>query len=892
MKLVIVESPAKAKTIGKFLGEDYVVRASYGHVRDLPDKAEEIPEEYRNRPWAKLGVDVENQFQPIYVITDNSKRQIAELRKLLKNADEVVLATDEDREGEAISWHLVEVLKPKVATKRIVFHEITKEAIDEAIAHPRGINDALVRAQETRRILDRLVGYSLSPVLWKKVRSGLSAGRVQSVALRLVVEREEERRAFKKAAYWDLTAALEADGIAFEATLTQLGGRRIASGKDFDDETGQLKTPDAVLLGEAEALQVAEALKKHPWEVSQIEQKETRQRPQPPFITSTLQQAASSLLGMSPKQTMKIAQQLYEGVDLGQGEREGVITYMRTDSVVLSEKALAEAAAYIRKHFGDSYHRRMQYTTKSKMAQEAHEAIRPTHISRTPKDLAPYLKSDELKLYRLIWNRTVSSQMAEAQLLKTTIDFTAEADGQTATLRANGSVVVFPGFLKVADTAQEDAKLPRLIQGDFAVMADAENVAPGHRVLIRSITPARHETKPPARYTEASLVRRLEEEGIGRPSTYASTVGTIEERGYVYRRGKALVPTYLGIAVIHLLRKHFAEYVDLKFTARMEDTLDKIADGEQSWLDFLHMFYFGNGDFGHGLAPRIAAELKRIEYPAIPVGESDGQPIVVRVGKNGPYLQRGQRGKGNTANLPADLPYDELSVDRAATLLAQRAQGPRPLGVDPATGRNVYVLNGPYGPYVQLGERGQEGGPIRRVSLLKGTSIESVTLEIALEYLKLPRTLGMHPEKDKPVQAAIGRYGPYVVCDGDFRSIQQPDSVFTITLERALELLAQPGGARRGRTLLRELGTHPESGNTVALYAGRYGLYVSDGTLNATLPKDTSPDTVSLEQAVALLAEAATRPRGARRTAKRAPKRAAAKTAPKKKAAAKRKKTP
>jgi DNA topoisomerase-1 len=706
------------------------------------------------------------------------------------------------------------------------------------------------------------------------------------VALRLVVEREEERRAFTRATYWDITAGLEADGIRFEATLTHLGGRRIASGKDFDDETGQLKTPDAVLLGEAEAQRVAEGLQQRPWSVSQVEQKETRQRPQPPFITSTLQQAASSLLGMSPKQTMQVAQRLYEGVDLGQGEREGVITYMRTDSVVLSERALGEAAAYIRRHFGEQYHRRMQYTTKSKMAQEAHEAIRPTHISRTPKELAPFLKDDELKLYRLIWNRTVASQMAEAQLLKTTVDFTADAGGQAAVLRANGSVVVFPGFLKVADTAQEDAKLPPLQEGDSAAMADAGGSA--HRVQIVSIVPERHETKPPARYTEASLVRRLEEEGIGRPSTYASTVSTIEDRGYVVRRGKALVPTYLGIAVTHLLRKHFGEYVDLKFTARMEDTLDRIAEGEQSWLDFLRMFYFGSGDFGQGLEARIAAELEKIEYPAIPVGEAQGQAIVVRVGRNGAYLQRGEGGKGNTANLSEQVPYDELTPEKALAMLEQRAQGAEPLGVDPATGMNVYVFNGQYGPYVQLGEQ-EEGSKKKpkRVSLLQGVAPESVDLQTALNYLALPRTLGMHPEKGKPVQAGLGRFGPYVVCDGEFRSLRNADSVFSIDLPRALELLAQPKGARRGKALLRELGRHPESGLAIELFDGRYGPYVSDGSVNATLPKGTSPEAVTLEQAVQLLAEAATRPRRAKKSAaKRA---SAAKAPAKKKAAAKRK---
>ena len=551
MKLVIVESPAKAKTIGRFLGQGYVVEASYGHVRDLPSSAAEVPAAIKAESWSRLAVNIEEDFTPVYVIPAQSKKQIAHLRKLLKDADEMVLATDEDREGESISWHLLEVLKPKVPVKRIVFHEITREAIEEAVAHPREVDQQLVRAQESRRILDRLFGYCLSPVLWKKVRPKLSAGRVQSVALRLVVEREEQRRAFHVAAYWDIEATLAEGEKVFKATLTEVDGKHVATGRDFDASTGLLKGEDTAWLDETAAQTLAAlARRATPWKVVRVEQKNTRQRPQPPFITSTLQQAASSLFGFTPRQTMQVAQRLYEGVDLGGGEREGLITYMRTDSVILSERALAEAGETIRKRFGDEYYRGpRRYTTKSKMAQEAHEAIRPTHLNRHPDDVAPYLEQDELKLYRLVWNRALASQMPDAELLKTTADIRAEGEGRTAVFRANGSVVTFPGFLRVADQGTEDTELPPLTEG--------MGVGEGQPIAIQSIDALKHETKPPARYTEASLVRRLEEEGIGRPSTYAPTITLIQQRGYVEKRGKALAPTFVGISITHLLRGSF-----------------------------------------------------------------------------------------------------------------------------------------------------------------------------------------------------------------------------------------------------------------------------------------------------------------------------------------------
>ncbi|MBI1320329.1 MAG: type I DNA topoisomerase [Candidatus Hydrogenedens sp.] len=878
MKLVIVESPAKAKTIGRFLGKGYEVVASYGHIRDLPSSAAEIPAAYKDKPWAKLGVDVNNNFETIYVVQKDSKKQITALKGLLAKADEVVLATDEDREGEAISWHLLETLKPKVPVRRIAFHEITQEAINEAISNPRDLDDSLVRAQESRRILDRLYGYELSPLLWKKVRGRLSAGRVQSVAVRLVVEREEERRAFRSAEYWDIEAELEAEGKPFKAALSSLDGKRIASGKDFDETTGALKGEAVHWLKKTEAESLAQALQGAvPWQVARVEQKAAKMRPYPPFTTSTLQQAASSLLGFAPRRTMQVAQRLYEGVDLGGGEREGLITYMRTDSVTLSGKALAEAGDVVRKLFGEQYHQVRKFQTKSKSAQEAHEAIRPTHLSRTPEEAARFVDGDELKLYRLIWNRTLASQMAEAELLKTSVDIEANVGGRTAGLRANGSVVTFPGFLKVSDTRQEDAELPPVAEG--------MQVGGGGAIALNGVAPCEHTTKPPARYTEASLIKRLEEEGIGRPSTYAPTISTIQQREYVEARGKTLVPTFLGIAVTHLLRQHFAEYVGLDFTARMEDALDRIANGGREWTDFLKAFYFGadDGEFGHGLEEKIEAEKDKIEFPAIPIGaDDDGAPYVVRLGKSQPFIQRGEGGTDNTVTLPEGITYDELTVDIAKDLLLQKAKSNEPLGKDPETGNNVYALIGPYGPYVQLGEVTDDGKKPKRSGLPKGTVPGEVSLETALAYLSLPRKLGAHPETGKSVRAGTGPFGPYVVHDGDYRSLKAGDDVLTITMERAAELLKEPKKQRGQKTVLRVVGELP-GGGKAEICDGRYGAYVTDGTYNATIPKDRTTDEITLDDAIALLKEAAERKpkKGAKKKA------AAKKPAAKKKAAAK-----
>jgi DNA topoisomerase-1 len=860
LKLIIVESPAKAKTISRFLGSDYKVVASYGHVRDLPGSATEIPEELRKKSWARMGVDIENGFRPVYVVPRGVKKYITQLKKDLKKADELLLATDEDREGESISWHLIELLEPQVPVKRIAFHEITKSAVKQALANPRDINMQLVRAQESRRILDRLYGYSLSPVLWKRVRTKLSAGRVQSVAVRLVVEREEERQAFRSAEYWDVEATLsDGKGNEFGARLFRIGERRTAAGKDFDPETGQLKTPKKVIaLAEPEAKKlIAGAEAALPWEITEVERKQTRQRPAPPFTTSTMQQAAGSRLSMSPRKAMVVAQQLYEGIDLGNGEREGLITYMRTDSTVLSEKALADAKSYIKKHFGDEYHTgERRYRTKSQSAQEAHEAIRPTEIARDPKTVTRYLDKDQLRLYTLIWERAVASQMADAILDKTTVDITAMIDGEEHIFRATGSVVRFDGYLKVAGGVQKDTVLPEMSEGDRIPGATGKKTAGVHVLRLES---QQRTTSPPARYTEASLVKKLEEEGIGRPSTYAPTISLIQQREYVIKKGGALVPTFIGMAVVNLLRNHFAHYIDLKFTAKMEEDLDAIASGRVDPEDFLSQFYFGDKGKDKGLTNQIEEQLPQIDYPSIHVGEDPetGEPITVRIGRNFVYVQRGEGGDGNTATVPVDLLIDELDPGKARELIKVRSTSDEPLGEDPETGENVYALIGPYGPYVQLGETGEGKDKPKRVSLPRNRKIEEVDLEYALRLLSLPRELGTDPETGKRVTAGLGPYGPYVERDKTYRRLPSVDKAFEVTLDEALELLAK--GAGNTKEVLKTVGTHPETKAEVRVMSGRYGPYVTDGKVNASLSGWDDPTRVTMDEAVKLLAEAATR---------------------------------
>lgn len=878
MKLVIVESPAKGKTIERFLGRDYEVAASFGHIRDLPRTAKEIPARLRSQPWARLGVDVDGSFEPVYVIPPESKKHIAALRKKVRSADEIILATDEDREGESISWHLLEVLKPRIPVQRIAFHEITSSAIRAALADPRQVDGQLVRAQETRRVLDRLFGYSLSPVLWKKVRAGLSAGRVQSAALRLVVEREEERQRFRSSEYWAVKATLAAavpaerngEEAGFAADLIRTGGKTVATARNFDARTGALRRPEGVVvLDEAAATRVArEARATLPWRVGRVEEKESRRRPAPPFITSTLQQAASSKLRMTPRRTMRLAQQLYEGVDLGGGDRQGLITYMRTDSVSLSQAALAEAAGFIREKLGASYHQRRQFATRSRTAQEAHEAIRPTSIRRTPESLRGILEADQLRLYGLIWRRAVASQMADARIARTIIEFRVDAGEHDHVFRSVGTVVRFDGFLRVWGTSREDVILPRLVEGQ-AVGGDrpasppsGDGAAAG--IDIIEVKPVGNRTQPRSRFSEATLVRKLEQEGIGRPSTYEPTLAKLRERNYAIRKKGVLVPTYVGLCVTHLLRDHFPHYVDLRFTAGMEDALDRIAGGSVDHVRFLSDFFRGDDDGAPGLERRIEEELPRIDYPALAVGDdpATGDPLLVRIGRQHVFLQRGKEKDSPRATLPVDLLIDELTPEKASELIELRLRGRTPLGRDPDAGLNVYVRTGPFGPYVQLGEDDAEP---RRASLPKGMSPEQVDLAFALRLLSLPRLLGKDPRTGQPVKAGLGRYGPYVNRAKTYRNLDSLDRAFDITLEDALSLL----DVRPGRTVLAVAGRHPETDEPLNIYRGRYGPYVTDGKVNASIPRGRSPESLGVDEALDLLARAAARKaagKGGRRT--------------------------
>ncbi len=876
MKLIIVESPAKARTITRFLGKDYTVTSSYGHIRDLPATASEIPTKYKKESWARLGVNPADNYAPIYVVAKDSKKQVAELKKLLKQADEILLATDEDREGEAISWHLLEVLNPKVPVKRITFHEITKSAIEEALANPRDVDMKLVRAQEGRRILDRLYGYSLSPVLWKKVRTKLSAGRVQSVAVRLVVEKEEERQAFKEAEYFDIEGHLTSGDMKFTARLNEVDGVKLAGGKDFDPDTGLLREASAKRfhLHEEKALQLAETARTRlPWKVSAINRKETTQRPSPPFTTSTLQQAASGRLRMTPQRVMRVAQRLYEGVALGGGVQEGLITYMRTDSLTMSEKALAEAERLIRNTFGPDYtDGPRRYKTKAKGAQEAHEAIRPTMMSRTPAEVASHLDREELAVYELIWNRAVASQMTPAKLDKTAVDFLVEGAEHKLTFRANGSIVRFPGFLKVYGDRGKDALLPDLTEGMAAG-------GPNSPIDVQEVEHLRHETQPPARYTEASLIKKLEEEGIGRPSTYASVIATIQSREYVVKKGGALLPSYIGMAVTHLLREHFPTYVDLAFTAFMETELDLIASGEMDWVQFLDDFYHGSDRNKRGLERAIEEELPEIDFPRLPVGTDPktGKPIILRIGRT--YTNVQVEGEDDRrATLPVDLFIDELTPEKALDLIAATDKAREPIGQHPETGQNIYALVGPFGPYLQLGELEDDQKP-KRISLGKGTDPGSIDMEYALRLLSLPREIGICPETGKPVRAGLGRFGPYVERSRIFASVENVETLFTITLEEAIEKIVN----KNKKTVLKELGPHPESGEPLQVLKGRYGPYVTYKKVNATIGKDRDPEDVTMEDALMLLAEAAQR-KGTKKTTK---KKAAKKKVTKKKVAKK-----
>ncbi|MGE0040736.1 MAG: type I DNA topoisomerase [Vicinamibacterales bacterium] len=897
--LVIVESPAKARTLSRFLGDAYRVEASYGHVRDLPESAAEVPKEIKGEKWGRLGVDTVGAFKPYYVVPADKKKYVTQLKAALKDASEVILATDPDREGESISWHLREILKPKVKVRRIVFHEITEDAIRAALSEAHeDVDENLVRAQESRRILDRLYGYTLSPVLWKKVQTGLSAGRVQSVAVRLIVEREEERLAFRTASYWDLEATLKSDDRTFGATLVRVGDQRVATGKDFDQK-GQLVGKGVTLLGEVEARALADALSRRlPWAVTSVEEKPYTQRPAPPFTTSTLQQEANRKLGFSSERTMQVAQRLFQGVDLGGGEIEGLISYHRTDSTTLSEKALGEAGQVVREMYGaDFYKGPRQYQTKVRNAQEAHEAIRPTDFARTPAMLERVIEGDEFRIYELIWKRAIASQMAEARLLRTTIEITGtREDGVPAVLTASGKAIEFAGYLRAyvegsddpsAELDEKETLLPKLAVGDQVQAPDQVDA----RVIVAGLEAKGHQTSPPPRFTEASLVKRLEEEGIGRPSTYAPTVATIQRRGYVSRQGKALVPSFTAFAVTRLLREHFGDYVDVGFTAEMEEILDKISNGGKDWIDFITEFYRGDGKH-QGLEHLVESKSAEIDYPMFVVGTDpeSGLVVKVRIGRYGPFLQLGDQGDGGPrASLPDDLAPADLTLDKALALLRAKAQGPRSLGVDPETGQAIYVMLGRFGPYVQLGETPEEKGAEkpRRASLGRDFSEDTLTLADALKLLSLPRELGTG-EDGEAIVANIGRFGPYVKQGSEFRSLEPTDDVYTVSLERARELLAQPKkSARRQRAQAKELkalGAHPESGAAVRVLDGRYGPYVTDGETNASLPNGTTAEALTMPDAVQLLAARAGTAKKGRRGAKKSAKAA---KAPKAKAAKK-----
>ncbi len=923
-KLVIVESPTKAKKIGGYLGSEYTVMASVGHIRDLAQPSQ-VPAADKTK-FGKFGVDVEDGFKPYYIVDGNKKKTVSELKSALKKADTLYLATDEDREGEAIAWHLVQTLKPKVPVKRMVFHEITKEAIKASLDNTRDVDDDMVDAQETRRILDRLYGYELSPVLWRKVGPGLSAGRVQSVATRLIVERERERMAFVRAPYWDVTATLEApdaDGnnVAFDSRMVSLGGRRLAGSKDFGAD-GKLTAAGAkdqvVQLDEAQASAIAQALEFATFTVASMETKPYRRRPVPPFTTSTLQQTAGNRLGMSSRQTMRAAQGLYEN---------GYITYMRTDSVTLSQEAIAAAREAVVKHFGENYlsDAPKQYATKTAGAQEAHECIRPAGANfRDPAEIASKVPADQLKLYTLIWQRTLACQMADATGSTATVRLSAptESNGE-AMFQASGTVIEFPGFMKAtgegrrasAESKKGDAagSVEQAAQSGKSSKADKksdDNVSlppmnPGDALAAVAVGADGHETQPPARYTEASLVKTLEQKEIGRPSTYASIISTIIDRGYVYERGRALIPSWLAFSVVKLLETKFPRYVDYEFTADMESGLDQIASGQETGRNWLTRFYFGSGegaaqsaDEAHaGLQQQVAqlGEIDAREINTIEIGDG----LHVRVGRYGPYLEDvnhlDDEGNPKRASLPDTLAPDELTVEVGHDLIENHSGGPRALGVDPVSGGTVEVRNGRFGPYVALvmpsADAGADGDVAgddkpkkvksakkaadrpKMASLFKTMSPESLTLDDALRLLSLPREVGSYEEANAQtgevqtvvVQANNGRYGPYLTKTGadgksDTRSLASEDEIFTVDLDKAKELFAQPKyGRGRGRGAakppLRELGVDPETQKQVTIKEGFYGAYITDGETNRTLPKQYAPESIEPAEAFRLLAE-------------------------------------
>jgi len=881
--LVIVESPAKAKKIAGFLGKDYDVRASVGHIRDLPSSASQIPKALKSEPWSNLGINVLENFAPLYVISPEKKKVVKELKELLKNANELILATDEDREGEAIGWHIAEVLQPTVPIKRMTFSEITKKAILDALDNTRQLDMNLVEAQETRRVLDRLYGYTLSPLLWKKIAPKLSAGRVQSVAVRVLVQREVERLAFKRTEYWDLTASLSVSGgnsQTLSTTLSQIiptgksDWQGIASGKDFDGETGQLKSSSkAIQLLEDDARALADSLAKPNvnWSVESVDKKPNRRRTFPPFITSTLQQAANNVLKMSARQAMSTAQRLYEN---------GHITYMRTDSTNLSQEALDAARDSVIQLFDQKHYDGPKQHTgkKAKNAQEAHEAIRPAGSQwKSAKDLG--LGGQEAALYELIWKRAIASQMADHEFLTTT--YTVRANN--ARFKTSGSVDTFLGWqaiMRLGRPNADSSTLPDANEGDQLKLTAAKEDETNPNAV-------RHETTPPARYTEASLVRKLEEEGVGRPSTYASIIGTVQDRGYVRKNGSQLVPTFTALAVNKLLENHFPNLVDLKFTAAMENSLDEISNGDEERLPYLEKFYLGEEGLDQlvkekespeGINPRDVCTLKFDQLSA-----------AVRVGRYGPFLESQDEDGTVNASLPEDLAPGDLSEEMATKLIELKKQGPRPLGMHPEQGAPIYVKVGPFGPYLQMGEdpNPEEEEPVKpkRVSIPKNVDPTEVDLDLAVKYIALPKRLGHHPEDNRVVNAGIGRFGPYVQHAGKYGSLGKDADILKVTLEEAVEILAKTK-SRSAPKPLKELGEHPKAGEQINIFEGKYGPYVKCGKINATVPKDYEPQDLTLEQAVKLIDERAEKT-GKSITGKKGTKKKAAKKKTKKKAAKK-----
>ncbi len=845
--LVIVESPAKARTIGKFLGSEFEVEASIGHIRDLPQGAKEVPDEFKQEEWAYLGVNVDQDFTPIYVIPADKKKQVTKLRAALKEAKELYLATDEDREGEAISWHLCEVLKPKVPVHRLVFHEITEEAIREAMQNPRTIDEGLVKAQETRRILDRLYGYEVSPLLWRKIGPRLSAGRVQSVAVRLIVQRERERQAFVSASYWDLVAAfVTPEGAKFEATLISVGGRRIPSGKDFDPKSGRLKDPNLLLLNAAQATELAARLQTAEFRVAALEDRPYTSRPSPPFTTSTMQQEANRKLGFTARKTMSLAQNLYEN---------GYITYMRTDSTTLAQVAVEAARELVRSEYGPAFlpDTPRVYAAKVKNAQEAHEAIRPAgHPFRLPDSVRGELDPDQFRLFDMIWKRTIASQMSDARGRRITI----AVEGGEAVFQVSGKTIDFPGFLRAYVEGSDDPQ---------AELADKETLLPqverGQGVNCGGLEGKSHATQSPSRFSEASLTQALEDMGIGRPSTYASIIDTIQAREYVFKKGNALIPSWTAFSVVRLMEQHLASLVDYEFTAQMEDYLDAIARHEKQHRDYLRDFFLGNDR--PGLRQLVQDKIKQVDArdtSRFALGQpSSGEhrdEVFVRVGKFGPFLEQGER----RASIPHNMPPDELTLARSLEMLDQGQREDEPLGQCPDTGKPVYLKSGRFGPYVQLGAADDKEK--KNASLPKGMSVEEIDLETALKLLALPRTLGPHPENGQSVVAHSGRFGPFVKCGDETRSLPEELTPMDVTLEQALALLAQPktGRGRRASAAkepLKVFDVSPVTSQPVRLLDGRYGPYVTDGQTNASLPKGVTVESVTLASALQLLAERA-----------------------------------